>query len=131
LYRAFKVAFAEQHHHEISGFRCEVARWRSKLTAIAPVLKWDWDDDGYLVYIPHEESKSVQPRTAFLTEPSKIDTHIKYIGQLTRATPEFKSQRLAYRDILPDQIPAAKSFGDLKLDESLEVSRRNLMSGRE
>ena len=70
-----------------------------------------------------------KPRLHFLTEPQKL-IHIKYIGQLTRATPEFKSQRLAYRDILPDQLPAAKSFGDLKLDESLEVSRLKLMSGR-
>ena len=42
---------------EISDFYSEVKQWRLKLAAIAPVLKWDWDDDGYLVYIPYEDSK--------------------------------------------------------------------------
>jgi len=79
-------------------FWVEVAQWRSKLTTIVPVLKWDWDDDGYLVYIPYEDR------------------------QLPRATPLFKSQRLAYQDILPNELPAARSFGNLKLEESQRES---------
>lgn len=57
---------------EISDFHSEVEQWRLKLVTIAPVLKWDWDNDGYLVYIPFEDSKSVQQTIAFLTEPDKI-----------------------------------------------------------
>ena len=54
--------FAENwpyYSEEIPDFHSEVEQWRSQLAAIAPVLKWDWDNDGYLVYIPFEESKSV------------------------------------------------------------------------
>jgi hypothetical protein len=57
LYRRFQLSFPKQ-RQGIPGFRNEIARWRSKLTRLAPVLKWDWDDDGYLVYIPYKDSKS-------------------------------------------------------------------------
>ncbi|KAF8160660.1 hypothetical protein B0H34DRAFT_795548 [Crassisporium funariophilum] len=32
-----------------------VARWNPFLRAAAPNLKWDWDDDEYLVYIPETD----------------------------------------------------------------------------
>ena len=51
------------------------------------------------------------------------------IGQFTRATPKFKSQRSAYRKTPPDQIAAAKSFRTLKVEEMLEAFRRNNMPG--
>ena len=135
FYRFTKV-FAESwpyYSEEISDFHSEVEQWGLKLAAIAPVLKWDWDNDGYLVYVPFENSKSSCSTTTvvvFLTEPLKNSMYfLKYIGQFTRATPKFKSQRLAYRKTPPDQLAAAKSFRTLKIEESLEVSRRSIMPG--
>ena len=62
VFYTFTKVFAENwpyYSEEIPDFHSEVEQWRSQLAAIAPVLKWDWDNDGYLVYIPFEESKSV------------------------------------------------------------------------
>ena len=70
LYR-FTKEFAEKYDYyseEIFDLISEVEQWGMKLAKIAPVLKWDWDDDGYLVYIPYENSKYIQQRLAFLTE---------------------------------------------------------------
>jgi hypothetical protein len=78
LYR-FTKAFTEAHPFyagEISAFYSEVGQWRLKLAEVAPVLKWDWDDDGYLVYVPYEDSKSVQLRPCILDGISMLIIYI-------------------------------------------------------
>ena len=60
VFYRFTKEFAKRwpyYSEEISDFHAEVEQWGLKLAEIAPVLKWDWDDDGYLVYIPFEDSK--------------------------------------------------------------------------
>lgn len=66
-----------------------------------------------------------------MERPPKFDvTNINiYIGQFTRATPKFKSQRSVYRKTPPDKFAAAKSFRTLKVEESIEAYRRNIMPG--
>ena len=71
LYRftkAFVQRYDDYYAEEIFDLLYEVEQWRLKLAKIAPVLKWDWDNDGYLIYLPYEDSKFIQQRPAFLTE---------------------------------------------------------------
>jgi hypothetical protein len=75
LFYRFTKAFAGKwpyYCEEISDFHSEVAEWGLKFAAIAPVLKWDWDNDGYLVYIPYEDSESVLLQVAFPKQSLKI-----------------------------------------------------------